>query len=100
MDPRKLAKIFKALSNPNRLELYLEIRRKHEASFEKGCECFISDVMETLNIGAPTVSHHLKELSNADLIITEKRGKYVVAKINEETAQEANQVLTIRKCEA
>lgn len=31
---------------------------------------------------APTISHHLKELSNAELIFTEKRGKFLVARVN------------------
>jgi DNA-binding transcriptional ArsR family regulator len=89
MDTIKLAKILKALSHPNRLELYLEIAKTHESSFESGKECphvcLINEVMERLNIGAPTVSHHLKELANADLIITERQGKYLVARINEDT---------------
>ncbi len=99
MNTRRLAKVFKALSNTNRLELYLEIRRQHEASFETGCECFISDIMRTLEIGAPTVSHHLKELANAELIDTERRGKFVVARINEETVAEAARALAVRRCE-
>lgn len=95
MDNKKFAKIFKALSNENRLELYLEIAKKHEAGFETGNECFISDIVCSLNIGAPTVSHHLKELANADLITTEKRGKFLIAKINEKTIREINRILKI-----
>jgi ArsR family transcriptional regulator len=89
MDTVQLAKILKALSHPNRLELYLEIAKAHETSFESKKErarvCLISEVMERLNIGAPTVSHHLKELANADLIITERQGKFLVARINKDT---------------
>lgn len=86
MDTVKLAKILKALSHPNRLKLYLEIAKAHETSFESGKECcLINTIMERLNIGAPTVSHHLKELANADLIITERQGKFLVAHINRDT---------------
>ena len=35
-----------------------------------------------------------KELSNADLITTEKRGKYLVARIDQETLSEVRQVLS------
>jgi ArsR family transcriptional regulator, arsenate/arsenite/antimonite-responsive transcriptional repressor len=35
-----------------------------------------------LNIGAPTRSHHLKELADADLITNEKVGKFLVGTIN------------------
>jgi DNA-binding transcriptional ArsR family regulator len=96
MDTLQLAKVLKALSHPKRLELYLEIARQSEASFESGGECFITDIMGSFNIGAPTISHHLKELANAGLITTERRGKYLIAKVNEETIGEANKLLTIR----
>ena len=81
MTTTQLAKALKALSHPNRLELFFEIAKKHETSFED-CACFVSEMMGSLNIGAPTVSHHLKELANANLIMTERRGKNVVASIN------------------
>lgn len=97
MDTAQLAKILKALSHPNRLELYLEIAKKHEASFQTCCGCLVSDIIGSLNIGAPTISHHLKELANAGLIVTERRGKHLVARINEQTIEEVNAVLTFRK---
>jgi len=96
METAKLAKVLKALSHQKRLELYLEIARHNESDFETGdCECFICDIMESLNIGAPTVSHHLKELTNADLITTERRGKFLVAKANKDTLDEVRKVLNI-----
>jgi ArsR family transcriptional regulator len=98
MDTKRLAKILKALSNPNRLELYFEIARKQEAGYqtEKG-ECYIADIINCINIGAPTISHHLKELSNADLIITERKGKYLVARINEKTLKQIEHILISKK---
>lgn len=97
MDTRKLARIFKALSNENRLELYFQIVKSTEKSFDTNCECFINDVISKLNIGAPTISHHLKELSNANLIFTEKRGKFLVARVNEELLNELCNILTIKR---
>jgi DNA-binding transcriptional ArsR family regulator len=44
MDTKRMAKVFKALSHPNRLELYLKIAKAHEADFETGCECFNADI--------------------------------------------------------
>lgn len=93
-----MAKVFKALSNPNRLELYLQIVKKNEACYETNCYCLISDIAKSLNIGAPTISHHLKELSNADLIITERKGKYLVATVNEEMVNEVNELLKLQEC--
>jgi ArsR family transcriptional regulator, arsenate/arsenite/antimonite-responsive transcriptional repressor len=97
MDTKQIARVMKALSNPNRLELYLEILKKCEASFEaEGRECLVSDVMCSFNIGAPTISHHLKELANAGLITTERKGKFLVARINEHTIDEVNDILSTK----
>jgi len=97
MDTVRFARIFKALSHPNRLELYLEIAGKQETRFQTCCGCFVSDIIGSLKIGAPTISHHLKELVNAGLIVTERRGKQLVARINEQTIEEVNAVLTCRR---
>jgi len=97
MNTLQLSKVLKALSNPNRLEIYLEIAKKHEASFQTGGECFITDIVDSLKIGPPTISHHLKELANAELITTERKGKYLVAKINKKTIDEVNKVLTLQQ---
>lgn len=100
MDTQNMAKVFKALSNPNRLELYLQIVKKQETSYKTECGCFINEITKSLNIGAPTVSHHLKELSNAGLIFTERKGKYLVARVNEEMVNEVNELLKFHKDES
>ena len=93
MKAKQLAKIMKALSNENRLNLYMEIAKHEESDFETQ-ECNISDIVKIFGLSPPTISHHLKELTNAELITTEKRGKYLVAKINKETLAEVKQTLT------
>ena len=93
MESKKLAKIMKALSNENRLALYMEIANHKESDFEAP-ECTISDIVKLFGLSPPTISHHLKELTNADLITTEKRGKYLVARINKKTLAEVKQVLS------
>ena len=93
MKAKKLAKIMKALSNENRLALYLEIAKHEESDFEEP-ECTLSDIVKIFKLGAPTISHHLKELVNADLITTEKRGKFLVATLNKKTLAEVKDVLS------
>ena len=98
MEIEKLAKALKALSNPNRLKIYLEIAATRETSFASHCDfcgCPISRIMEKLSIGAPTVSHHLKELVNAGLIFTERQGKFVIARINETVMADVNRALNL-----
>jgi len=96
MDTKKMAKIFKALSNENRLELYLKIAEAHEASFETGGECCVADIIACFNIGAPTISHHIKELVNADLVTTEKRGKFLICRVNEQLVTEVSNILDLQ----
>lgn len=93
MDIAQAAKIMKALSHPNRLEIYLAIARGEQSNFKAGCECCVSDLMTRLNIGAPTVSHHLKELVNAGLIETERQGKFLTARPNPNLLAEVMRLL-------
>lgn len=95
MDTKKITKVMRALSNPNRFELFMEILKKNKSSYEEE-ECFVYDIMEKFKIGAPTISHHLRELTNADLITTERKGKYLVARINEKTVNELSKVIDLK----
>lgn len=95
MDSKELAKIFKALSNENRLEIYKEIAKLEKVDYEQKCECSISEVLSCLKIGAPTISHHLKELSNANLITTQKNGKFLLANINKDTLEKIKDFIKI-----
>ncbi|MCU6479024.1 ArsR/SmtB family transcription factor [Arthrobacter sp. A2-55] len=67
---RQKAVVFKALADPNRLRLLSIV--KAEASGES-CVC---DLTEPLDLGQPTVSHHLKILVDAGLLSREKRGTW------------------------
>lgn len=80
----QLVKMFKALGHPNRFRLFVEILQAGDSSFQEGHRCFLHSIMERLDIGAPTVSHHLKELVNADLVDTEREGKFVTCRVNPE----------------
>lgn len=58
----------KVLSDPNRLRILSILR---SAPSGEACVCELS---EPLNLGQPTVSHHLKLLVDAGLITRDKRG--------------------------
>jgi len=83
-DVKRLSKAFKALSNPNRLQLFLNLWRESRLDVSKGRvhECFLTPLLNGLKIGAPTVSHHVKQLENADLITTHKEGKQLTVSVN------------------
>ena len=66
---RQIKTISRALADPRRFEILQKIAAQR---------CFAcSDLKECFPITAATMSHHMKELQNAGLIETEKRGKFV-----------------------
>lgn len=69
-DAQQRAAMFKALADPNRLRL-LSIVKAGESG--EACVC---DLTEPLDLGQPTVSHHLKILVEAGLLHREKRGTW------------------------
>ena len=84
-----MAEIFKALSNPNRLRLFLRL----VSCCGPGAECWAEDGMSAcvgelgrnLGVGPSTVSHHIKELRQAGLIQMERRGKHVECRVAPDT---------------
>lgn len=70
---KNIAKMYKALSDPNRLRI-LHILRQRML-----CVCEITDILE---LATSTVSKHLSILQNAGFIQQEKDGKWVNYYIN------------------
>lgn len=67
---RELAHVFKALSDPTRVQL-LSIVAAHQDG--EACVC---DLTEPVGLAQPTVSHHLKILVDAGLLTREQRGRW------------------------
>ncbi|RKW71362.1 ArsR/SmtB family transcription factor [Galactobacter caseinivorans] len=63
-----LAAKFKALADPNRLKILSIV------AAAQGHEACVCDIQEPLDLGQPTVSHHLKTLVDAGILRREKRG--------------------------
>lgn len=79
-DVKRLSRAFKALSNPNRLQIFMNLLNQQQIGATH--DCFLANILGNLSIGAPTVSHHVKELADADLIRTEKEGKQLICSVN------------------
>lgn len=77
----ELVQAFAALANPHRLEIYQRLMAQTSAAFE--C-CLLQDLIARLDIGAPTISHHIKILEQAKLIRVERSGKYLRCALNED----------------
>ena len=69
LSARQMKMINRALADPRRFEILQKI------AGQKCSPC--SHLLECFPITAATMSHHMKELQNAGLIETEKRGKFV-----------------------
>lgn len=67
-DAEQSARILKALADPARLRL-LSIIAAHE-----GGEACVCDLTEPVGLSQPTVSHHLRVLTEAGFVTREKRG--------------------------
>lgn len=74
-DARRMAAMFKALSDPVRLRLFSKVA-SHPAG--EACVCDIMDV----GVTQPTVSHHLKKLREAGLLTSERRGTWVYYRVD------------------
>ncbi|MBT8372326.1 MAG: helix-turn-helix domain-containing protein [Deltaproteobacteria bacterium] len=81
----KFAEMFKALSNPNRLKIFLRLcsccqpgtlTSINPSTELEGCAC-VGELGQDLGIVASTISHHIKELKQAGLIRMERRGQKI-----------------------
>ena len=68
MDYRNDAKLFKALSDENRLQILAQLNN------EEKCACVL---LEKLAITQPTLSHHMRILVEARLVECRKEGKWM-----------------------
>ncbi len=57
---------------------------RHEVRYHRRPRRCVGELGEELNIAASTVSHHIKELRQAGIIVVERRGKNIECWINEE----------------
>jgi ArsR family transcriptional regulator len=94
MKTKNLAKVFKALSNEHRLELFrliysqyrLEESRAQKAGKDccEGIEKAFTMACGCLDLSRSTISHHFKELQNAGLITCTRQGQTFVCQVNED----------------
>ena len=84
MDNKKIAAMFKAFCDENRLHI-LELLRGGER-----CAC---DILEEMHITQPTLSHHMKILCDAGIVAGRKEGKWMYYSISKEGLQEAMKCL-------
>jgi len=97
-DVHRIAELLKALSNPNRLHIFLRLLSccppgTKCISYAGGQRC-VGELGQDLQINPSTVSHHLKELRRAGLLRMERRGKNIICWVDRQTVQELANMLT------
>lgn len=86
-----LTRIFKALSDENRLAIFELLRRRcgterRLATGEVGQS--VTKIAKEFDLSLSTVSHHLRELRMAGLIRCEKRGQWVHCSVDPDALKE------------
>ena len=83
-----LAAALRVVAEPTRLRLLSLIAASPN---REGCVC---DLTAPLGLSQPTVSHHLKVLSEAGILDRDKRGRWVYYRINSEPLAALQAALT------
>ena len=83
------AELFKALGDPARVRIVNMIA----ATGVPVCAC---DFYDSLGLGQPTVSYHLKKLTEAGLLEREQRGKWAFFSLNRKAVEKLAAVADLK----
>ena len=75
MDTKRMATIFKAFADENRLQILQMLEH------EEKCAC---KILEEMQISQPTLSHHMKILCDSGIVVGRKEGKWMHYSISSE----------------
>jgi len=80
MNHKQAEKISKALADPNRLLIIKEIKK------QKGFYC--SELENVVDLAQPSICHHMKLLTDTEVVLSEKEGRNVKYSINNKIIDE------------
>ncbi|HEY3402301.1 MAG TPA: metalloregulator ArsR/SmtB family transcription factor [Ohtaekwangia sp.] len=81
MNSKKAEKIAKALSDSNRLLILKEIKKQNDC-------LYCVDLCDLIDLAQPSIAHHLKLLTDTEIILSEKEGRNVRYNLNNEVLDE------------
>lgn len=86
-DAARYAELFKVLADPERLKLLSRLA-------EEGCGPLnVNELTELSGLSQPTVSHHLKRLTDAGLLEKQRQGRFVTHRVRPELFAQLRTVL-------
>ena len=88
MDDKELVRALKALADLSRLQMVHEVAEAGELSCGDLGKCF--------NVSQPTVSHHLKILSEAGVLLTRAEGKHHFISVNHALLDQLSGIIPAR----
>lgn len=83
------AAVFRALAGPSRVRLVNLL-----AANDSVCVC---DLQEPLGLSQPTVSHHLKKLTEAGLLVREQRGRWAYYSLDRDALARVSALVDLTK---
>lgn len=86
-DAERLAMTLKALADPARLRLLSIVASSEE---QEACVC---DLIDPVGLSQPTVSHHLKVLTEAGFLSRSKRGTWAYYRLIPEALEQVSGLL-------
>ena len=103
LDMQQKIKIFKALGNETRFLIFKNVftggytcsidQRQPGVTVDPHATC-VSTIAEHFNFALPTISKHLKELREANIVTMEKKGNKIYVEPNIETIRELGECFT------
>ena len=85
------ATLFRALADPARVRIMNLLATSAES-------CCVCELTEPLELGQPTVSHHLKKLTDAGLLEREQRGRWAYFSIKPDAVARVAGLLDLKGC--
>lgn len=87
VDAARYAELFKVLADPERLKLLSRLA-------EEGCgPLSVNELTDLSGLSQPTVSHHLKRLTDAGLLEKQRQGRFVTHRVRPELFAQLRAVL-------
>ena len=90
LDPQRaiaVAELARTIADPVRVQI-LDVLREHH---EEVCQC---ELQPLFDVSQPTLSHHLRKLTDAGLVRSERRGRWAWYSIDPEALEALRQWLS------